>query len=227
MKTRHILVTTLVAVPVLIAATVAANASRRHLDQYDSIDPSAAVTAQTSVIESDDTYSQAARAEAARQGELEAEFAQANLPGSLYEQAANGGPSLAGLTLQTALASSSPSRLGSMRIIHVETDDSGGITYESVMYGDGSRDGYIEVYWQTLLGNEDMNNFVGPFGKVKNEGPYDVVTDVRDDIGMSFRMVRVYDGYKILTVQANDIAGLQVDELIPLAKELFGLLPNK
>jgi len=29
-----------------------------------------------------------------------------------------------------------------------------------------------------------------------------------------------------LTVQASDIAGLEIDELIPLAKELFGLLPD-
>ncbi len=157
----------------------------------------------------------------------EAEFTASNMPGALYDDAVDGlGPSPFGLALQSALSAAGPSRLDSMRIIDVQTDDTAGVTYEQVMFGDGSQTGYIMVFWQTLLGDEDISSFVGEFGEIRSEGPFDIITDVRDDFGQSFRLVRVYDGAKVLSVQANDIVGLEIDELIPLAKELFGLLPD-
>ena len=175
----------------------------------------------------DDTATAEERAEAARQGELEAEFTESNMPGNLYEDAAaTGSPSPTGMALESALDSAGPSLLDPLRVISVRDNSEAGTIAEQVMYGDGSRTGYVMVSWQTLRGDENVANFVGEFGYVRSEGPLNIIIDVRDDVGLTFRVVRVYDEAKIVSVSANDIVGLEDEDLIPLAKQIFGLLPE-
>lgn len=220
---RNLIVAGAITALVIVSAVVA-DAGRRHVDEYEA--PSGPMPVDSGAL-NDDSMTPEELAELKRQAELEAEFTASNQPGELFAEAEAGrGPSATGLSLETALGAAGPSRLDSMRVISVMTDSGDGVEYEEVMYGDGSRTGYILVYWQNLLGDEEISSFVGEFGEIKDAGPYDIITDVRNDPGHRLRLVRVYDGARILSVQANDIKGLEIGELIPLAEKLFNNLPE-
>ena len=165
------------------------------------------------------------RAELDRQAAIEAAIVASLTPGALYGQSTTGGETpTTGLALEGLLAGSSFSRLDSMLIMDVYSNNEGGLHYERVTYGDGF--GYLMVFWQYLPGTADLGVLVGP-GDVTFEGDLDVVTDSRDLVGSTLRIVRVFDGRKVLSIEANNLkVGIELEELKQLAVELFIGLPH-
>lgn len=158
--------------------------------------------------------------------EREAALYEASTPEARFEAAVGDGSPLATpAALTAAIDAADSSRLESLVLVGAmrETEEQY-LGFEQMSYGDGT--GTLMVYWQYMPENMDLAPVVGEFGVTARDEALTIVTDSRDLVGTTLRIVRVYDGTKILSVEANNIDGVEISELIEFAKDVFAGLPG-
>lgn len=159
----------------------------------------------------------------------EVEQTEAATPPGLYEAAlaatphelSSTAPGLAGAIGR--LGEGQSVALQSMILVDVFADDDAGFRFEQATYSDSV--GYLMIFWQDLPPTSNQQVMVAPSADVQREGELDIVIDSRDLPGSRLRIVRVLDGNRVLSVEVNNIPGLEIPEIRLLALSLFHELP--
>lgn len=224
---RVIIPALVVAVLLVVLAGSVALAGRSRLSETPDPDLVAAPTEtgeSEDVMPSDPPPSPQSTSDVQQLAEEEERIAEAFSPSGLYEPASSGlAPEKVPPILSAAIADADgylPSRL---LLADANVDDTSGVLIETMFFTDGR--GYILVIWQEWPEGADPSVMAQPGASVTSVGEIDLVVADRDVGGDSYRLVRMFDGLRVLSVESWNVEDVSVQQMKSLAAAVFGRLP--
>jgi hypothetical protein len=145
-------------------------------------------------------------------------------PAGLYDRVSSGElrplvPPILGAAINQTTGAI-PSRL---IFVDGQAQDVEGVVFEEMMWTDGI--GYVLVFWQEWPPATDPSVMTQPGASLSSASGIDYVIADKDLAGDRYRLVRIFDGSRVLSVESWNVEDMSVDQLKTLATAIFERLP--